>query len=83
MVVDNQQEFPCYFAYDKTLNKVGCVLLQALYTMTNITSMNLCNFDEENWLLSPTKNLQVYGVNNQEDLEKVIEMTKLANKNEQ
>lgn len=82
MVVDNQQVFPCYFAYDKTLNKVGCVLIQSLYTSTNITSMNLCNFNEDNWLLSPTPNLQIYVVNNQEDLERVIEMTKNANKNE-
>lgn len=79
ILTDNRQIFPCTFVYDKTLNKIGCAILQPLFG-GNITNTNLINFNTDAWLLAPTPNLKLFSVDNQETLEKVIKMTNELNK---
>lgn len=67
------------FAYDVTKKKVGCALIQAAFGAT-IDNFNLQKFDEKNWLLAPTDDLKMYSVKDQEELDKVIKITKDANK---
>ena len=67
------------FAYDKSINKIGCALLQPIYG-GNISTFHLQLFGVDNWQLSPTKNMELYNVKDEEELQKVIEFTKLQQK---
>lgn len=74
-----QGNFPIIIAYDKKQMKPGCALLQPIYGGT-IDSFNLQMFGVDNWILAPTDDMKPYTLNNQEELDKVIELTKQNSK---
>lgn len=72
-------KFPMTFMYDMTTKKVGCALIQASCGST-IDNFILQMMDCENWFLAPTENMKMFSVKSQEELDKVIQITKAANK---
>jgi hypothetical protein len=70
-----QGSFPIIIAYDMKLMKPGCALLQPIYG-GNINGFDLQRFGVDNWLLAPTDNIKPYTLHSQEELDKVITLTK-------
>jgi len=70
-----EAKFPMTLMYDMTTKKVGCALIQAACGAT-IDNLNLQMMDCNNWFLAPTKDMKMYSVKSQEELNKVIEITK-------
>lgn len=59
------------FAFDIKKRKVGCALLQAAFG-GNINNFDLQRFGLNNWTTTPTPDLKLYTVANQEELDKII-----------
>lgn len=70
--------FPITIAYDMTLKKPGCAIIQGVFGGT-INNFQLQKFDVENWLLSPTDDIKLYTLYSEEELNKAIEITKKHN----
>lgn len=66
-------------AYDVKLKRPGCPILQATLGATITDYLLQKHFDEKHWLLSPTKDLALYPIDEHElpDLERI---TKEANR---
>lgn len=61
------------FAYDTELMQPGCVLVQA--AMGGSVDALQRYFIEEQWLLAPTKNMKLYGIE-EKDLERLGKLSK-------
>lgn len=72
--------FPLRISYNMEEKNVGCVLLQQICGGDLNGSQISQYFDSGTWELSPTK-LKVYTINNQEEFDKVVEITNKAHKN--
>jgi hypothetical protein len=57
-------------AYDATLRRPGCVIIQAAYG----TDADISLFPTESWLLMPSQDMKVYKVT-EEQLKKLVEMS--------
>lgn len=65
--------------FDPTLNKVGCVLLQAALGGTR----GLCYlFDTEDWFLAPTENMKMYQGTREEWEQVALKIKKEREENE-
>ncbi len=73
-------EFPLRIAYNMAEKKVGCVLLQGMCGGDLSGGEVSRYFGSDTWELSPTK-LKVFTINNQEEFDKVVEITNNAHKN--
>lgn len=62
-------------AYDCTLKRPGCVLLQVALGATLSNEELIANFDTEDWLLAPTSDMVVYPVTD-DQLKKLSVITK-------
>jgi hypothetical protein len=71
----SSKETEVFFVYDCELCRPGCVLLQAGLG----GSASLAHeFPVESWLLAPTPGLKKYKLENREQLDKLIRLTKLS-----
>lgn len=70
--------FPMTFMYDMQKKQIGCALIQATFECT-IDNFHLQMAGTENWFLAPTDGMKKYSVKSQEELDRVIEITKAAN----
>lgn len=62
-------------AYDVVLKQPGCALLQAAF---GCDPELVRDFDARVWLLAPTPNMRVYPVQNDEMLQRLVELTNAA-----
>ena len=62
-------------AFDVTLRRPGCAIVQALYG-ADVAIIH--RFDPNTWLTSPTPDMKVYEVKDEEMLEKLIVIVREA-----
>ena len=65
--------FPCTIAYDFTLMRAGCAIVQVSFGGT-IGNEDLMRFDD--WLTAPTDNMRLATLNSREELDAAVALTK-------
>lgn len=74
--------FPLTISYNMEDKKVGCVLLQGI-TGGELSGGDISrHFHSNAWELSPKK-LKLFTINNQEEFDKVVEITNKAHKKDE